>query len=168
MSRIAPAPQSTTAKGRPLPPARWARASGAPPPVEAQRRVFITRRRGRQRTKLLFIERRPSKPSLPTRRSGDAAAKLREKHRGAGRGKMTPSLASSPNGKSHALSSHGRRAASMTVGDILVRDFATLAPEDSLRRAMGLMTRYRTRHLPVLRGEARRYRQYRRCHQTPS
>lgn len=52
----------------------------------------------------------------------------------------------------HALSSHGDRAASMSVGDILVRDFPTLAPEDSLRRAMGLMTRYRTRHLPVLRG----------------
>jgi CBS domain-containing protein len=52
-----------------------------------------------------------------------------------------------------ALSSHGERAASMTVGDILVRNFATVAPEDSLRRAMGLMTRYRTRHLPVLRGE---------------
>jgi CBS domain-containing protein len=52
----------------------------------------------------------------------------------------------------HALSSHGERAASMKVGDILVRDFPTLAPEDSLRRAMGLMTRYRTRHLPVLRG----------------
>ncbi len=52
----------------------------------------------------------------------------------------------------HALSTHGERAASMNVGDILVRDFATVAPEDSLRRAMGLMTRYRTRHLPVLRG----------------
>jgi len=52
----------------------------------------------------------------------------------------------------HALSSHGERVASMNVGDILVRDFATVAPEDSLRRAMGLMTRYRTRHLPVLRG----------------
>ena len=52
----------------------------------------------------------------------------------------------------HALSSHGERAASMNVGDILVRDFPTVAPEDSLRRAMDLMTRYRARHLPVLRG----------------
>jgi CBS domain-containing protein len=52
----------------------------------------------------------------------------------------------------HALSNYGERAASMNVGDILVRDFATVAPEDSLRRAMSLMTRHRTRHLPVLRG----------------
>ena len=52
----------------------------------------------------------------------------------------------------HALASHGERVASMKVGDILMRDVATVAPEDSLRRVMGLMTRYRTRHLPVLRG----------------
>ncbi len=53
----------------------------------------------------------------------------------------------------HALSNYGDRVGSMNVGDILLRDFATVAPEDSLRRAMGLMTRYRTRHLPVLRGD---------------
>jgi CBS domain-containing protein len=53
----------------------------------------------------------------------------------------------------HALSRHGVAASSMKVGDILVRDFPTLAPEDSLRRAMSLMTRHRTRHLPVLRGK---------------
>ncbi len=52
----------------------------------------------------------------------------------------------------HALASHGERVASMKVGDILMRDVATVAPEDSLRRVMALMTRYRTRHLPVLRG----------------
>ena len=52
----------------------------------------------------------------------------------------------------HARASHGERAASMKVADILMRDVATVAPEDGLRRVMGLMTRYRTRHLPVLRG----------------
>jgi CBS domain-containing protein len=52
----------------------------------------------------------------------------------------------------HALSGHGERAAAMKVADILMRDFATVAPEDSLKRAMTLMTRHRTRHLPVLRG----------------
>jgi CBS domain-containing protein len=53
----------------------------------------------------------------------------------------------------HALSRHGERIASMKVADVLVRDFATVAPEDSLKRAMTLMTRHRTRHLPVLRDE---------------
>ena len=53
----------------------------------------------------------------------------------------------------HALSRHGERIASMKVAEILVRDFATVASEDSLKRAMILMTRHRTRHLPVLRGE---------------
>lgn len=53
----------------------------------------------------------------------------------------------------HALSRHGERIASMKVAEILVRDFATVASEDSLKRAMILMTRHRTRHLPVLRSE---------------
>jgi CBS domain-containing protein len=51
----------------------------------------------------------------------------------------------------HALSNRGERVGSTKVGEILVRDFATVAPGDSLKRAMSLMTRYRTRHLPVLR-----------------
>jgi CBS domain-containing protein len=53
----------------------------------------------------------------------------------------------------HALSRHGERSAAMKVADVLVRDFATVAPEDSLKRAMILMTRHRTRHLPVLRDD---------------
>ena len=52
-----------------------------------------------------------------------------------------------------ALSVHGERAAAMKVADVLVPDFATVAPEDSLKRAMTLMTRHRSRHLPVLRDE---------------
>jgi CBS domain-containing protein len=91
-------------------------------------------------------------PDAPVR---DAAAKLREKNIAALVATKDDAILGiiSEREIAHALSSHGERAASMTVGDILVRDFATLAPEDSLRRAMGLMTRYRTRHLPVLRGE---------------
>lgn len=50
-----------------------------------------------------------------------------------------------------ALSLHGAAAAEMTVADILLRDVVTIAPEDSLKRAMGLMTRRRARHLLVLR-----------------
>lgn len=51
----------------------------------------------------------------------------------------------------NALSLHGEKAASKTVADILMRNVVTVAPEDSLKRAMALMTRHRTRHLLVLR-----------------
>jgi CBS domain-containing protein len=51
----------------------------------------------------------------------------------------------------HALSRHGVRAISMTVGDVLKTNVATVAPEDSLKRAMSLMTRDRARHVLVLR-----------------
>jgi CBS domain-containing protein len=39
----------------------------------------------------------------------------------------------------------------MTVGDVLKTNVATVAPEDSLKRAMSLMTRDRARHVLVLR-----------------
>jgi CBS domain-containing protein len=51
----------------------------------------------------------------------------------------------------NALSLHGEKVAGMTVADILLRNVVTIAPEDSLKRAMALMTRNRTRHLLVLR-----------------
>lgn len=51
----------------------------------------------------------------------------------------------------NTLSLHGEKAAAMTVADILLRDVVTVAPEDSLKRAMTLMTRHRTRHLLVVR-----------------
>jgi CBS domain-containing protein len=51
----------------------------------------------------------------------------------------------------HALSRHGDRLASLTVKEIVARGIVTVAPHDSLRRVMNLMTRHRARHLPVLR-----------------
>lgn len=90
-------------------------------------------------------------PDVPVK---DAAARLREKNIAAlvaTRGDAILGIISERE-IVHALASHGERVASMKVGDILMRDVATVAPDDSLRRVMGLMTRYRTRHLPVLRG----------------
>jgi len=50
----------------------------------------------------------------------------------------------------HALARHGERTG-LTVGEVMARNIVTIAPEDSLKRAMSLMTRHRTRHLLVLR-----------------
>src|SRR5262245_50443744 len=54
----------------------------------------------------------------------------------------------------HALAGKGERTCGLTVGDVMARDIVTIAPEDSLKRAMILMTRHRTRHLLVLRDGA--------------
>jgi CBS domain-containing protein len=51
----------------------------------------------------------------------------------------------------HALAGHGERTCRLTVGEVMGRDVVTISPEDSLRRAMALMTRHRTRHLLVLK-----------------
>jgi CBS domain-containing protein len=53
-----------------------------------------------------------------------------------------------------ALALYGERAAGVTVGEVMARNIATIAPEDSLKRAMSLMTRHRMRHLLVLRDGA--------------
>ena len=50
-----------------------------------------------------------------------------------------------------ALARQGERCCGLTVGEVMARDIVTITPEDSLRRAMSLMTRHRTRHLLVLR-----------------
>ena len=50
----------------------------------------------------------------------------------------------------HALAGHGESTCGLTVGEVMVRDVVTIAPQDSLKRAMALMTRHRTRHLLVL------------------
>ena len=50
-----------------------------------------------------------------------------------------------------ALSRHGERTCGLTVSEVMTRDIVTIGPEDSLRRAMSLMTRHRTRHLLVLK-----------------
>jgi CBS domain-containing protein len=50
-----------------------------------------------------------------------------------------------------AFSRHGERLAGMTVGDILTANIVSVAPEDSLKRAMRLLTRGNAQHLLVLR-----------------
>jgi len=50
----------------------------------------------------------------------------------------------------HAISQHGERALSMSVSDVMTRNAVTVAPGDSLKRAMTLMTNHRLRHLTVI------------------
>ena len=50
-----------------------------------------------------------------------------------------------------ALARQGERSCALTVGETMTRDVVTIAREDSLKRAMSLMTRHRTRHLLVLK-----------------
>ena len=51
----------------------------------------------------------------------------------------------------HALSQHGSALMSRKVRDVMTKNVVTVEPEDSVKHAMALMTRYRTRHLPVIR-----------------
>jgi CBS domain-containing protein len=48
-----------------------------------------------------------------------------------------------------AISRFGATALSMTVKEVAARAIA-IAPDDSLKRAMSLMTTHRVRHLPVI------------------
>jgi CBS domain-containing protein len=50
----------------------------------------------------------------------------------------------------HALARHGEDAARLSVREVMARDVITVAAHDSLKRAMSLMTRHRTRHLLVI------------------
>ena len=50
----------------------------------------------------------------------------------------------------HAVWRHGERALHMAVLEIVTHHTITIAPEDTLKRAMSLMTHYRVRHLPVI------------------
>jgi|SRR5690348_3947163 len=50
----------------------------------------------------------------------------------------------------NAVARTGERASSMTVSDIMTREIVTIVPTDSIAKAMGLMTRHRVRHLPVI------------------
>jgi CBS domain-containing protein len=52
----------------------------------------------------------------------------------------------------HAFAAHRAEAAEIKVADVMARDLVTCRPEDSLTRVLGLMTRHRVRHLPVLEG----------------
>ena len=49
----------------------------------------------------------------------------------------------------HAISHRGEQALAMAVLDVLPQTMITVAPSDSLKRAMSLMTNHRVRHLPV-------------------
>jgi CBS domain-containing protein len=51
-----------------------------------------------------------------------------------------------------AVPVYGDRIASIAISELLVRDFVAISPDDTLMRAMNLMTRHRTRHLVVLHG----------------
>jgi CBS domain-containing protein len=50
----------------------------------------------------------------------------------------------------YAVSRRGEAAISLAVSDVMSHAFVTVAPGDSLKRAMGLMVRHRVRDLPVL------------------
>ena len=50
----------------------------------------------------------------------------------------------------HAVSRHGERALSMAVLDVVTHATITAAPDDTLKRAMSLMTHHRVRHLPAI------------------
>jgi CBS domain-containing protein len=50
------------------------------------------------------------------------------------------------------ISAHRGEAAEIKVADVMTRNVITCRPEDSLTRVLGLMTRHRVRHLPVLEG----------------
>lgn len=53
-----------------------------------------------------------------------------------------------------ALARHGSHAWHVPVGDLLGERPVTCRPEDTLQEVMSIMTRQRTRHLPVIAGEA--------------
>jgi CBS domain-containing protein len=50
----------------------------------------------------------------------------------------------------HAISRHGPKALTMTVQDIASRSIIMIAPADTVKRAMSLMTHHRLRHLLVV------------------
>jgi CBS domain-containing protein len=49
-----------------------------------------------------------------------------------------------------AVSQHGEGALSLAVLDVASHAIVRIAPSDSLKRAMSLMTNHRVRHLPVI------------------
>ena len=50
----------------------------------------------------------------------------------------------------HAVWRNGERALHMAVLEIVTHPTITIALDDTLKRAMSLMTHYRVRHLPVI------------------
>lgn len=52
----------------------------------------------------------------------------------------------------HAFAADRERVADVEVADVMTRDVITCDPSDSLTRILGMMTRHRIRHLPVMQG----------------
>ncbi|MDH3662110.1 MAG: CBS domain-containing protein [Alphaproteobacteria bacterium] len=52
----------------------------------------------------------------------------------------------------HAFATDSERAASVQVTEVMTRDVVSCDPDDSLTRVLGLMTRHRVRHIPVVEG----------------
>ncbi len=50
----------------------------------------------------------------------------------------------------HAFAAHRAETTEIKVADAMTRDVITCRREDSLTRVLGVMTRHRVRHLPVL------------------
>jgi CBS domain-containing protein len=50
----------------------------------------------------------------------------------------------------HTVSRNGERALHMAVLELVTHPAITIAPDDTLKRAMSLMTQHRVRHLPVI------------------
>lgn len=53
----------------------------------------------------------------------------------------------------YGLATHGGELHHVNVRDLMTKAVTTCAPRDSILSAMGLMTRRRVRHLPVLEGD---------------
>jgi CBS domain-containing protein len=51
----------------------------------------------------------------------------------------------------HALSRQAKSPEAVLVEEAMSRTMITVAPDDSVRHAMNLMTQHRVRHLPVMR-----------------
>jgi CBS domain-containing protein len=52
----------------------------------------------------------------------------------------------------HTFAEHRAETSEIKVADVMTRNIITCRREDSLTRVLGLMTRHRVRHLPVLEG----------------
>jgi CBS domain-containing protein len=50
----------------------------------------------------------------------------------------------------HAISQRGEGVLSLAVSEVQTRTIVTVAPDDTFKRAMSLMTNQRVRHLPVI------------------
>jgi CBS domain-containing protein len=52
----------------------------------------------------------------------------------------------------HAFAAHRAATSEIKVAEVMTKDVITCRPEDDLTRILGVMTRHRVRHLPVLEG----------------